>query len=53
MSDMIEGTGYDAFDHPWNTGHGSKYWKDYGKQETEFFLPSILHQGQRTQLRWR
>ncbi|CAL6998682.1 Minor capsid protein [Lactiplantibacillus plantarum] len=37
VSDMIEGTGYDAFDHPWNTGHGSKYWKDYGKQETEFF----------------
>ncbi|BDZ31239.1 phage minor capsid protein [Lactiplantibacillus brownii] len=37
VSDMIEGTGYDAFDYPWNTGHGSKYWKDYGKQETEFF----------------
>lgn len=37
VSDMIEGTGYDAFDHPWNTGHGSKYWKDYGKEETEFF----------------
>lgn len=37
VSDMIEGTGYDVFDHPWNTGHGSKYWKDYGKEETEFF----------------
>lgn len=37
VSDMIEGTGYDMFDHPWNTGHGSKYWKDYGKEETEFF----------------
>lgn len=37
VSDMIEGTGYDVFDHPWNVGHGSKYWKDYGKEETEFF----------------
>lgn len=37
VSDMIEGTRYDAFDYPWGTGHGSKYWKDYGKEETEFF----------------
>lgn len=37
VSDMIEGTGYDAFDFPWGAGHGSKYWKDYGKEETEFF----------------
>lgn len=36
-SDIIEGTGYDAFDYPWNVGHGSKYWNDYGKKETEFF----------------
>lgn len=36
-SDIIEGTGYGAFDHPWNVGHGSKYWNDYGKEETEFF----------------
>lgn len=36
-SDIIEGTGYDVFDYPWNTGHGSKYWKNYGKEETEFF----------------
>ncbi|MCI2170676.1 phage minor capsid protein [Schleiferilactobacillus perolens] len=37
VSDMIEGTSYDVFDYPWNAGHGSKYWKDYGKEETEFF----------------
>lgn len=37
VSDMIEGTGYYGFDYPWCAGHGSKYWKNYGKQETEFF----------------
>ena len=37
VSDMIEGTGYYGFDYPWNAGHGSKYWNDYGKEETEFF----------------
>lgn len=36
-SDIIEGTGYDAFAYPWGVGHGSKYWNDYGKEETEFF----------------
>ncbi|MFX0552969.1 phage minor capsid protein [Lactiplantibacillus plantarum] len=37
VSDMIEATSYDVFDYPWRAGHGSKYWKDYGKEETEFF----------------
>lgn len=36
-SDIIEGTGYDLFDFPWGAGHGSKYWKNYGTAETEFF----------------
>ncbi|GEN94696.1 phage minor capsid protein [Pediococcus ethanolidurans] len=37
VSDIIDGTGYDAFDCPWRVGHGSKYWNDYGNEETEFF----------------
>lgn len=36
LSDMMESTGY--FDsYPLGVGHGEKYWKSYGKAETEFF----------------
>ena len=36
-SDVIEATGYSGYTYPWGAGHGSSYWKTYGKQETEFF----------------
>lgn len=36
LSDMMESTG-GFIDHPLGFGHGTKYWKAYGMQETEFF----------------
>lgn len=36
LSDMLESTRYFE-SYPLGVGHGSKYWKDYGKAETEFF----------------
>ncbi|EOJ75533.1 minor head protein [Enterococcus faecalis] len=36
LSDMMESTG-GFIDYPLGFGHGSKYWKKFGKQETEFF----------------
>ncbi|MCQ9315325.1 phage minor capsid protein [Pediococcus pentosaceus] len=37
VSDIIDGTRYYTFDYPWRVGHESKYWNNYGTQETEFF----------------
>lgn len=36
LSDIIESTGH-LGEHPLGSGHGSRYWKDPGKTEAEFF----------------
>ncbi|TWK08606.1 NAD(+)--arginine ADP-ribosyltransferase EFV [Bacillus licheniformis] len=37
LSDIVEATGMTGRDRPFGWGHGSSYWKESGKMETEFF----------------